>query len=207
VPGCSAARTWRRPTLVAAEWGQCAGSPGIEVRIQCRGAKGPGLQRTWWWRWWRWFRATRWMNDRPVTAKPRFWAGAGFGWPRLDLMLALLLRPQRIYQQQRVDRSWPGRAGRRPRCAGALRWPVVDVCRSGGRCWHCERWVRGRARSARSGDAHRPHRFGIATGRDPGDDTGTAVTPVAAMAGYLTRRVDGAGYDPLCGLRAARQRR
>ena len=35
----------------------------------------------------------------------------------------------------------------------------------------------------------------------------TPVTPVTSMTGYLSRRVHGAGYDPLRGLRAARPRR
>ena len=55
-----------------------------------------------------------------------FWARAGFGWPRADLTLALLLRPQGVHEQQRVDGGWPARrVGRQHQSDVVLSVPAV----------------------------------------------------------------------------------
>lgn len=95
----------------------------VEVRVQGCCAKEPGFQRT---GWLRWFPATRWMNDRLVSARPRVWARAGFGWLRLDLTLALLLSPPRVHKRQRVNGGWSARrVGRQHHARVVLSIPAV----------------------------------------------------------------------------------
>ena len=46
-----------------------------------------------------------------------------------------------------------------------------------------------------------------AAGTDPDDEPEVAeAARLVSMSGYLSRRFNGVGYDPLCGLRAARPR-